>query len=336
MRKVAEDLRKYTCDAMIGKDLNENFAGRRKAQKQISQCSLIFTTCSGAGLGLLRTEVFDTVVIDEASQQTEPQSLISLAKGCSKAILVGDHVQLRATVIKHAKLVGFEVSLFERLYSSPDNARFLRKVMLDTQYRMQTSICAFSSAEFYEGRLKTAVQDSNRPLNPPSFPWPCELNGRLARMFFLQCSATEDLGGRSKSNHEQVILTREICKMLRPQLNGIDRSKIPSVAVLAPYSRQVELLIDLRASGIMVNSVDGFQGQEADVVLFVTTRCNVHAKIGFLDDMRRLNVVLTRARCACIIIGDRATLTGGDASDEATRIWTRLLDSLTSLTIKRE
>lgn len=321
---------------MIGKDLNENPAGRRKAQKQISQCRLIFTTCSGAGLGLLRTELFDTVVTDEASQQTEPQSLVPLAKGCSKAILVGDHVQLRASVTQHAELIGFDVSLFERLYSSPGNDRFLRKVMLDTQYRMQTSICAFSSAEFYEGRLKTAVQDSNRPLNPPSFPWPCAQNGRLARMFFLQCSATEDLGGRSKSNPEQVNLTREICKMLRPQLNGIDRSTIPSVAVLAPYSRQVELLMDLKTSGILVNSIDGFQGQEADVVVFVTTRCNAHAKIGFLKDMRRLNVVLTRARCACIIIGDRATLTCGDPSDEATRIWKRLLDLLTSLNIKRE
>ena len=276
------------------------------------------------------------MIIDEASQQTEPQSLVPLVKGCSKAILVGDHVQLRATVIKHAKLVGFEVSLFERLYSSPDTDRFLRKVMLDTQYRMHTSICAFSSTEFYEGRLKTAVQDSNRPLNPRSFPWPCKQSGGPARMFFLQCSGTEDLGHKSKRNHQQVVLTKEICKMLRPQLNGIDRSTIPSVAVLAPYSRQVELLIDLRSSGILVNSIDGFQGQEADVVVFATTRCNAHADIGFLDDMRRLNVVLTRARCACIIIGDRATLMGGDPSDEATRTWKRLLNSLTSLTIKRE
>ena len=321
---------------MFGKDLNENPAGRKKAQKQISQSRLIFTTCIGAGLGLLRSESFDTVVIDEASQQTEPQSLVPLTKGCSKAVLVGDHVQLRATVIKHAKLVGFEVSLFERLYSSPDNNTCLRKVMLDTQYRMQTSICAFSSAEFYEGRLKTAVQDSERPLNPPSFPWPCEQNGKLTRMFFIQCSATEDLGDKSKSNHGQAVLARQICKMLRPQPNGIDPSMVPSVAVLAPYSRQVQKMSDLRTSGVTVNSIDGFQGREADIVVFVTTRCNIHGKIGFLEDMRRLNVVLTRARCACIIIGDAATLTGGDPSDEAIRIWKRLLDSLTPLTLERQ
>ena len=98
----------------------------------------------------------------------------------------------------------------------------------------------------------------------------------------------------------------------------------------------MELLIDLRSSGILVNTIDGFQGQEADVVVFATTRCNAHSDIGFLDIMRRLNVVLTRPRFACIIIGDRATLMGGDPSDEATRIWKRLLNSLTSLTIKRE
>ena len=246
---------------MYGKDLNENIAGRKRAQKQIKQCRMIFTTCIGAGLGLLRTEMFDTVIIDEASQQTEPQSLVPLAKGCSKAILVGDHLQLRATVIQHARLVGFEVSMFERLYSLPNHRRFLRKVMLDTQYRMQSSICAFSSAEFYEGRLKTAIQDCDRPLLPQSFPWPSEEQGKLARMLFLQCSATEDLGRKSKSNQGQVELTKKVCKMLRSERSSIDGSpNQPSVAVLAPYSRQVELLQELRKSDVLVHSIDGFQG----------------------------------------------------------------------------
>ncbi|KAL8828431.1 MAG: hypothetical protein Q9191_002589 [Dirinaria sp. TL-2023a] len=334
VRRVAEDLRQYTCDAMYGKDLNENPAGRKKAQRQINQCRMVFTTCIGAGLGLLRTEMFDTVIIDEASQQTEPQSLVPLAKGCSKAILVGDHVQLRATVIHHARLVGFEVSMFERLYSLPNHRPFLSKVMLDTQYRMQSSISAFSSTEFYESRLKTAVQDEDRPLLPASFPWPCEEQGKLARMFFLQCSATEDLGRKSKSNQGQAELTKRACRMLLPESSDPGSSPThPSVAVLAPYSRQVELLQELRKSAVVVHSIDGFQGREADVVIFVSTRCNVHADIGFLKDMRRLNVVLTRARCACIIIGDRATLTGGDSEDEATQVWRRLIDSLTPLSL---
>lgn len=315
---------------MMGKDLNEDPRGRKKAQKRIKECRLIFTTCIGAALGLLRTEYFNTVIIDEASQQTEPQSLVPLAKGCSKAILVGDQVQLRATVQQHAQLLDFDVSLFERLYTSTSNNNRVAKVMLDTQYRMQASICQFSSTEFYQGRLRTAVLDSARPLQPPTFPWPAPEPGKLSRMFFVQCSTVEDLGQKSKSNQGQANLCRDICKALL-KTDDSAPTKPPSVAVLAPYSRQVAILKDLQPSSVAVNSIDGFQGREADVVVYTSTRCNVHAEIGFLKDLRRLNVVLTRAKSAFILIGDRATLTGGDSDDEATRVWKRLLGQMTTL-----
>lgn len=153
-------------------------------------------------------------------------------------------------------------------------------------------------------------------------------------MFFVQCSATEDLGRKSKSNAGQADLIRTICK------NLLDRSsddhtgpQVPSIAVLVPYARQAELLKDLTTTGVAVNSIDGFQGREADIVVFGTTRCNVHAEIGFLKDMRRLNVVLTRARSALIIVGDKSTLTGGDLAEEPTRVWRRLLKSLTPLVV---
>ncbi|KAL9001670.1 MAG: hypothetical protein Q9188_005363 [Gyalolechia gomerana] len=332
VRKVAEDLRQYTCDAMLGKDLNENHAGRRKAQKQIKECRLIFTTCIGAGLGLLRSEYFDTVIIDEASQQVEPQSLVPLVKGCEKAILVGDHVQLRATVQPHSQILDFDISLFERLYNDPSDDGRMKKVMLDTQYRMHQSICTFSSTEFYEGRLRTAVVDSARPLLSPSFPWSsATLPGKSDRMFFVQCAATEDLGRKSKSNAGQAALIRTICKKLLDRDSDPPTSSVPSVAVLVPYARQAELLKDLTSTGVTVNSIDGFQGREADMVIFGTTRCNIHREIGFLKDMRRLNVVLTRARCALIVVGDKSTLTGGDPGEEATGVWRRLLAVLTPL-----
>lgn len=91
----------------------------------------------------------------------------------------------------------------------------------------------------------------------------------------------------------------------------------------------MDTLKELNSSNVVVSSIDGFQGREADVVVYCTTRCNVHAAIGFLKDLRRLNVVLTRARCACIVIGDRATLTGGDANEKATGVWKRLLGAMT-------
>ena len=318
----------------MGKDLNDNPAGRRKAQRQIKECRVIFTTCIGAGLGLLRSENFDTVIIDEASQQTEPQSLVPLAKGCSKAILVGDHVQLTATVTPHARAMGFDISLFERLYTSPRCENRLKKVMLDTQYRMQASICAFSSAEFYGDRLKTAVEDSDRPLKPPSFPWPPPQNGKLHRIFFVQCSTTEDIGRKSKSNEGQAALARSLCQRLLAKEEGckiMDEGGNLSIAALAPYTRQVEVLKTGMISGVTINSIDGFQGREADIVIFVTTRCNANGDIGFLKDMRRLNVVLTRARTACIIIGDRTTLTSGSSDEPATEVWKRLVARSTTL-----
>ncbi|KAL8896256.1 MAG: hypothetical protein Q9192_003192 [Flavoplaca navasiana] len=294
VRKVAEDLRKHTCDAMMGKDLDEDPASRRKAQKRIKDCRLIITTCIGAALGLLKSEVFDTVIIDEASQQTEPQSLVPLTKGCTKAILVGDHVQLRATIQQHAQLVGFDVSMFKRLYNCPTDEARLRKVMLDTQYRMQASICQFSSQEFYENKLSTAVRDAERPLMPRSFPWPEPKPEKLNR---------------------QAALCRAICKALQqpPEttFSGAPPDAMPSIAVLAPYARQVETLKDLNSPNLVVISIDGFQGREADVVVYCTTRCNVHANIGFLKDLRRLNVVLARARSD----GGLEKAFGGDGGD---------------------
>lgn len=324
---------------MFGKELNENFAARRKAQARLKKARLVFTTCIGSGLGLLRNEKFDTVIIDEASQQTEPASLVPLIKGCTKAVLVGDHLQLRATVQQHAAVQGFDVSLFERLYTK-DTAG-AQKIMLDSQYRMHREICDFSSREFYESNLHTAVPDATRPLPDSDFPWPISPSNSKdkSRMIFVQCSTTEDLGRQSKSNKGQAAVCAEVCKRLMKL--SITNSKAdsgstfptPSMAVLTPYTAQAELLGRMLPSGIPISSIDGFQGQEADIVIFVTVRCNLNAEIGFLKDLRRLNVVMTRARAGCILIGDRATLTTGSEEEESTPVWKRLLGCLTPVTI---
>jgi superfamily I DNA and/or RNA helicase len=154
---------------MMGQDLSANLPARRKAQKRIKEARLIFTTCTGSSLGLLRNEKFDVVLVDEASQQTEPATLVPLVKGCSRAILVGDHVQLRATVQQNAVLTGYDISLFERHYNMPKQS-FVAKAMLNTQYRMHKTMCDLSSKEFYEGKLQTAVADDSRPLPQSQFP----------------------------------------------------------------------------------------------------------------------------------------------------------------------
>ena len=307
---------------MIGKELADNFKAQRVARKRIQVARLVFTTCIGAALGLLRNENFETVIIDEASQQTEPMTLVPLVKGCTKAILVGDHVQLRATTNPLAQVQDFDVSLFERLYYQTGTNS--QKVMLDSQYRMHREICSFSSEEFCEGRLGTAVPDDARRLPESQFPWPVSRQDGTAkaRMVFVQCSSTEDIGRKSKSNAGQARLCHSICTKLLAAHSSSSSSLLsapPSsdppqyhIAVLTPYTRQVELLRTLLppTAGITLSSIDGFQGREADVVIFVTVRCNVHGEIGFLKDLRRLNVVMTRAKIGCIVIGDRATLTG--------------------------
>lgn len=346
VRKVAEDLRKYTCDAMLGKELHTNYSAMNKARDQIRKCPLIFTTCIGAGLGLLRSELFDTVIIDEASQQTEPASLVPLTKGCRKAILVGDHVQLGATVQPYAVLTQYDVSLFERLYKQTvleSSGLGLAKVMLDTQYRMHEDICRFSSDEFYGGKLSTGIMKSERPMPESQFPWPPR-DGIVQRMVFAECSTPEDLGRKSKSNEGQAVVCHSICRLLntlpastkgQKEVQG-DPAKPAPIAVLTPYSRQAELLKGRLAqfSKVEVSSIDGFQGREAEIVIFVTVRCNMRGEIGFLKDLRRMNVALTRAKTGVVVIGNRSTLTTGTADPDSTMVWKRLLAVLMEVKIE--
>lgn len=336
MRKVADDLRKYTCDAMAGEEIHSNFKAMDKATKMIKRSDTIFTTCSGAGIGLLRSEQFDIVIVDEASQQTEPSSLIPLVKGCSQAILVGDHVQLRPTINQTALALDFDVSLFERLYTKVDGDGGLKTMMLDTQYRMHPKLCEFSSDQFYEGKLKSGISIKDRPLTASDFPFPHvaslhEQGNTIPdheRAIFINCDSKE-LPGKSKENPGQAELCVHICKLLTSQPDGKTTSH--SIVVLTPYTRQAEVLKRMLSSircDIEVSSIDGFQGREADIIVFVTVRCNEHREIGFLKDMRRMNVALTRARSALIVVGNRTTLTEGTADEEASSMWRRMLGKL--------
>ncbi|KAK8067364.1 RNA dependent RNA polymerase-domain-containing protein [Apiospora hydei] len=361
VRKVAEDLRKHTLDGMAGAEIYSNHAAMREAKKRIQSCQIAFTTCIGAGIGLLRSQNdFDIVIIDEASQQTEPASLVPLTKGCRRAVLVGDHVQLRPTVQSVTAALGYDVSLFERLYTScGDGGRGGRSggnqktCMLNTQYRMHPSICAFSSEEFYRGELRTGMAAEDRPLPASAFPWPkAALDGGsldVARTLFIECAGREDLGQKSKRNRGQADLCRRVCQLLS-DIPTIARDtggkhKQQSIAVLTPYTAQMTLLKTTTLSGlkgdIEVSSIDGFQGREADIVVFVTVRCNERGEIGFLKDLRRMNVALTRARAGLIVLGNEATLTGAGGGaeketgdDESKGMWKRLLGTLTRVELE--
>lgn len=314
VRKVSDDLKRYTCDALLNTDINESHPSRKRAQKRITSSRLIFSTCIGSNLGLLRNQSFQIVIIDEASQQTEAMSMVPLVKGCERVVLVGDHVQLRATTGQHAQLVGFDISLFERLYNnSPSTgAGAIGKVMLDTQYRMHRSLCAFPSAEFYDNKLQTAVSDASRPLPSSRFPWPSS----SSRSVFIHCPGTEDLGRRSKSNTAQALLCRDVCRLLLSPPSTASTALPPhTLVILTPYTRQLELLRQTLPPSITVSSIDGYQGREADIVVFVTVRANVHGDMGFLRDLRRLNVAVTRARAGLVVLGERGMFCGGDGGE---------------------
>ena len=283
---------------------------------------------------------FSTVLVDEATQATEPASLVPLLLGCAQLYLVGDTKQLPPTVADlEASRDGLAASLFERLQDAG-----LSPLLLDTQYRMHPSLAEFSSRRFYDGRLKSAVSPADRPL-PKGLRWP---NPQCPLAFVSvqgpeQRAAAEAggvdataVGGTSLSNPSEAAAVAQILSAvlasgdLRPE----------QVGVITPYSAQALLLRtkiaeERRASAKMagadgrradqssgveeeveeveveVSSVDGFQGREKELIIFSAVRSNEARAVGFLADERRLNVAITRARRGLVIVGDGGTLGAG-------------------------
>lgn len=333
---------RYWVGAFVEGDINESKPAMREAQRKIKEAKIIFTTCTGAGLGLLRKSSFAYVVIDEASQLTEPNCLIPLVKNCQRAVLVGDHVQLHPNVTQLGAVYEFNVSLFERLYLQSENIG-VAKIMLNSQYRMHPEIATFPSRHFYEGKLLTGVSASDRTLNASNFDW------RGKPVLFVPAGGPPDgqesLSGRdgSKCNNLQAKICKDIVDRLQHQpatLNLQDNTSKSqnasgqvtkhSIAVLTPYAAQVKLLKSLEkhvesktVSSVTVATIDSFQGREADIVVFCTVRCNLHNSIGFLADERRMNVALTRAKRGLIVVGNKQTLVGSSDGGAFWKAWFR-------------
>ena len=271
------------------------------------------------------------MIIDEASQLTEPNSLIALAKGCKRAALVGDHVQLRPMVTPLGRAYAYDVSLFERLYTQPDRDD-ISKVLLDTQYRMNPQIAKFPSSRFYENKLQNGVTEEKRSLPKTKFDW----NGSPVKFVPSDGlpNGSESFYHGSKSNKSQA----EICGKIVSHLSAASPASTPkppsklSIAVLTPYTAQLKLLQYLDKStdseiirSVTVATVDSFQGREADIVIFCTVRCNASRNIGFLADERRMNVAFTRAKRGFIVVGHRDTLV---QSPEGGQLWKAWFESL--------
>ena len=273
---------------------------------------VICSTNSTAGSELMDNRTFDLVVIDEATQATEPSCLIPITHG-KKVVMAGDHKQLPPTV-KNRKAAedGLRDTLFERL---AENYAGIRN-MLKIQYRMNEQIMEFSNREFYEGVLEahSSVKDHTLDdLSPDINAFDNELMEVLDQsepVVFVdtagrQASERSRQGSTSKENTEEALLaTRMTENLLRSDLQPKD------IAVVSPYKDQVDLLerkIDV--DDLEIKSVDGFQGREKEVVIISLTRSNKQDEIGFLEDIRRLNVSLTRAKRKLIVVGDSDTVT---------------------------
>ena len=295
------------------RDLKNGWKDARRIEQQmkddlLDKADVICATCIGSGHIVLDGRRFPRVLIDEATQATEPASLVPIVKGCRQLVLVGDHKQLPPTVIStRAEEMGLNKSLFERLIEMGVNS-----TMLLEQYRMHPCIAEFPSRQSYDGLLKNGVTSENR-IAPNGIIWP-DFDNPVA---FLPVEGGEIVSadGHSKANPTEAGWVLRIIDSL---LDGEDISP-DDIGVITPYNGQVRAIHDLMESsgglenngkwnGIEVRSVDGYQGREKEVIVFSAVRSNPEGNVGFLDDSRRLNVALTRAKRGLIVIGDSKTL----------------------------
>lgn len=274
-------------------------------KETLRNAQVVCATCSGAGSDMLERNAFPCVLLDEASQATEPSSVVPLCKGARVVALVGDHRQLPPTIVcREAEAAGLGTSLFDRLVHLG-----VEPLMLDTQYRMHPALAHFPSQAFYGGRLASGVGAAAR-VPPRGFPWPHASVG----LAFVAAEGFERSEGTSHSNAAEAEV---VAQVVRGFLQS-GELRLEQIGIVTPYASQVRLLrrilnVPRRApadgSGVLeVSSVDGFQGREKEVIVFSAVRANAGGAVGFLGDPRRLNVMLTRAKRGLVVVGHHRTL----------------------------
>ncbi|RCW53985.1 MULTISPECIES: IGHMBP2 family helicase [Halanaerobium] len=289
----------------------------KAVEELLDQADVICTTNITAGSELLENRDFDLSVIDEATQATQPAALIPYLKA-EKTILIGDHKQLPPTVVnQEAVRKGLSVSLFEKLIEIyPDQL----SSMLETQYRMNREIMGFSSIYFYNNSLKAADSVAGRKLSDLGVKIDedqCFTEKSLKTEYPMVFLDTKEMkanersfeGSNSYDNPvESEIVLDILDRALKSSLSETD------IAVIAAYKDQVDLINQHNSfKNVEIDTVDAFQGREKEMIVFSAVRSNQENNIGFLRDLRRLNVALTRAKRKMIFIGDSSTICEYDA-----------------------
>ncbi len=261
----------------------------------IDSSNIILSTNSSAALESIQNTKFDVVVVDEASQTTIPSILIPIAKA-HRFILAGDHKQLPPTILSPDALK-LEDTLFEDLIEKYPH----KSQLLDVQYRMNSLLMDFPNKTFYDNSLKTYSKVKDINLSEIS-----KIDEEDV-FSFIDTSQLDNNKEKHLKDSKSIInpLEADICiKLLDYYLdNGIDTKDI---GIISPYLDQVRLISD--KCDVEVKTVDGFQGREKEVILISAVRSNDKGNIGFLKDLRRLNVALTRAKRKLVVIGNADTL----------------------------
>jgi ATP-dependent RNA/DNA helicase IGHMBP2 len=284
-------------------------ADARKLEDQLVErlldgAQVLCATTTGLDRDRLGGRYFDCCVMDEASQSTEPGAWIPI-QWARRLVLAGDPRQLPPTVISpQAAGEGFSVSLMERLMAArPALAR-----RLDVQYRMHSAIMAFSSAEFYQGSLLADASVAGHLL--ADLPGVGSNDLTTSPLDFIDTAGAgydEEVEETGESRYNPLEAQRVLQQVQALLESGLAPG---AIAVISPYAAQVRRLREMiRLPELEVDSVDGFQGREKEAVVVSLVRSNPDGEIGFLADIRRMNVALTRARRKLIVIGDSATIT---------------------------
>lgn len=274
-----------------------------------SEARVIACTLVGSANRILTGQKFGTVFIDEAAQALEAACWIAIRKA-DRVILAGDHCQLPPTVKDPQALhAGLGYTLMQAIVKNRPETVSLLKV----QYRMNDEIMRFSSDWFYGGMLESAPEVKYRSIL--DFDTPIEWINTEG----MDCNE-EFVGenyGRINKPEAELSIAQLKSYILKIGKERFLEEKI-DVGLISPYKAQVQYLRQLirkdnffkpYRSAITINTVDGFQGQERDVILISLVRANEEGQIGFLNDLRRMNVAITRARMKLIILGDVSTLT---------------------------
>lgn len=272
----------------------------RAEQEVLTGAPVVLATLTSLDAPALAGRRFVLSVIDEATQAVEPATHLALLRA-ERAVLAGDHLQLPPTILSAAAQEGgFGVSLFERLIDLHGEAV---KVTLAEQHRMNEKIMRYPSEALYGGMLRAHPAVAHRAIDDA----PLEVIDTSGRGF--EESTPE--GSDSKLNEgEADLVVDEVERLLALGVVPAD------IAVIAPYDAQVQrlrLVLSLRlgetrCEELEVDTVDGFQGREKDAVVVSLVRCNEEGDVGFLSDVRRMNVALTRARRKLVVVGDGSTV----------------------------